>query len=166
GHNEGHSYGTKTREWKMDTCILLERVTNAEDLTFTIKFTKARERTPENRDSFEDTTVGLRNDQWQMVEGAVGKKGKSQGLSDAAKIALKLLKTAIAEAGEQPPASNHVPSNVRVVKESLWRKYCYEGGITASDEQEARKKAFQRACENLLSRELIGKWQELVWLTS
>jgi hypothetical protein len=55
---------------------------------------------------------------------------------------------------------------VRVVKESLWRSYCYEGGITASAEAEAKKKAFQRASDSLLSRELIGKWQEYVWLAA
>ena len=48
GHNEGHSYGTSTRQWQMDICILLERVSDADELTFTIRFTKARARRPEN----------------------------------------------------------------------------------------------------------------------
>jgi RecA-family ATPase len=166
GHNEGHSYGTKTREWQLDTVILMERTEATDaDLAFTIKFAKARERTPANRDQFEEVTLCLVNDHWELAKGVMSaKKAKGQNLSDAAKIAFKLLKAAIVEAGEQPPASNHIPSSVRVVKESLWRKYCYEGGITASDEQEARKKAFQRACDSLLSRELIGKWQDHVWI--
>ena len=51
GHNEGHSYGTKTREWQMDTCILLKRVESEDDdLIFSLEFTKARQRTPENRE--------------------------------------------------------------------------------------------------------------------
>jgi hypothetical protein len=63
-HNEGHSDGTKTREWQLDACLLMERV--ADDLTFTIKFTKARGRRPENRADFEDTTIGLRNNKWRL----------------------------------------------------------------------------------------------------
>ena len=44
GHNESHCYGTKTREWQMDTCILMKRVdTDSDDLTFSLEFTKARE---------------------------------------------------------------------------------------------------------------------------
>jgi hypothetical protein len=166
GHNEGHGYGTKTREWKMDTCIMMKRVdSESDDLMFTIEFTKARERRPDNRDEFRTATIRLRDDKWEIVEGVLGPKTKGQALSDAAKIALKMLRRASDQVGEAPPASNHIPHNARVVRESLWRKYCYDGGITISDEQEAKKKAFQRACESLLSRELIGKWQEYVWLT-
>jgi RecA-family ATPase len=77
GHNEGHSYGTSTRQWQMGVCILLERAAGAEnDLTFTIKFTKARERTPQNRADFEDVTVALRNDQWESPRPALKAKAR------------------------------------------------------------------------------------------
>ena len=47
----------------MDTVILMERVdVPGADLSFSLKFTKARERTPENRADFEPVTMSLRDD--------------------------------------------------------------------------------------------------------
>ena len=77
GHNENHSYGTKTREWQMDTCILMKRVdTDSDDLTFSLEFTKARERTPENREEFEDVTITLQSDRWELDKGVSSKMKK------------------------------------------------------------------------------------------
>lgn len=65
GHDETHAYGTKTREWQMDTTIMLERVERADtDVSFTLRFTKARERTPENRVEFADITIALVDNVW------------------------------------------------------------------------------------------------------
>ena len=48
GHDESHGYGSKTREWKIDTVILMERIPNTPkgELCFSLNFTKARERQP------------------------------------------------------------------------------------------------------------------------
>src|SRR5262249_54669977 len=51
----------------------------------------------------------------------------------AAKIAFNLLIKAIAEAGEVPPASNHIPANTRTCRTDLWRQYCYAGTVAESD---------------------------------
>jgi hypothetical protein len=160
GHNEGHSYGTKTREWQMDTCILLERVTDAEGLTFTLKFTKARERTPDTHEDFNEVTITLRNDQWEITKAGA----KASKISGAPKVALDLLKRAIVDAGEKPPACNHIPPDILVVRESLWRRYCYEGQITETDNPDARQKAFKRAAAKLQELVKIGVWHEWVWL--
>jgi hypothetical protein len=65
GHDESRSYGSKAREWQMDTVALMERVEapNA-DLAFTLKFTKARERTAENRRDFDVVTMTLTDGEW------------------------------------------------------------------------------------------------------
>ena len=53
GHNETHAYGTKTREWQLDTVMLLKRIERPEtDIAFRLSFTKCRERTPQNRADF------------------------------------------------------------------------------------------------------------------
>ena len=66
GHNEQQSYGTKTREWQLDTVALLERVElPAADIAFKFRFTKARERTPDNRADFDDVRVALVGNRWQ-----------------------------------------------------------------------------------------------------
>jgi hypothetical protein len=65
GHDEGRSYGTKTREWQMDTIPFLEKVEREDtDVSFKVEFRKARERTPETRGDFADLNVALVNNEW------------------------------------------------------------------------------------------------------
>jgi AAA domain len=65
GHDESKGYGTKTREWQMDTVIALEAVERPEtDVSFQLTFKKARERTPETRTDFVDVRVALVNNWW------------------------------------------------------------------------------------------------------
>ena len=81
----------------------------------------------------------------------------------AAKVALDLLRRAIVDAGERPPACNHIPPDIHAVRLTLWRRYCYEGSIAGADTQEARQKAFSRASQKLQSIGAIGNWSEWVW---
>ena len=92
GHLTTRSYGTKTREWQMDVVALLESVERPEaDLAFSLKFTKARERTPGNRDDFEPMIITLSGDRWASeAGGAIG--GKRRPHRDRA---LELLREAI-----------------------------------------------------------------------
>ena len=48
---------------------------------------------------------------------------KPRPLPKAAQIALRALRKAIDEAGEQAPASNTIPRSVRVVTVETWRRY-------------------------------------------
>ncbi|MDR3401941.1 MAG: AAA family ATPase [Chthoniobacter sp.] len=65
GHDAKKAYGTKTREWQLDTVALLEKVERADtDVSFRITFDKARERAPRNRNEFQDVEVALVNDRW------------------------------------------------------------------------------------------------------
>jgi hypothetical protein len=160
GHNEGHSYGTSTRQWQMDTCILLERVSDVEELTFTIRFTKARARRPENYADFEDTTIGLRSNKWQITQ--AGKK--KDKVPESAKIAYDLLKKAINEAGELPSVGDNVQAGVRGVRVSMWRKYCETGAITHGESEDALRKAFGRAADKLQALKLIQVWAGWVWI--
>jgi hypothetical protein len=65
-----------------------------------------------------------------------------QKITGAAKVALDLSVRAINDAGEAPPASNHIPSGTfRVVRLSLWRRYCYEGSVTDRDNPEAHARS-------------------------
>src|SRR6516162_7354584 len=92
GHNATRSYGTKTREWPMDVVALLEAVDKPEaDLAFALKFTKARERTPGNRDDFEPMIITLTDDQWASKAGS-GHAGKPRQIDRA----FELLRDAIA----------------------------------------------------------------------
>ena len=94
----------------------------------------------------------------------IPKRGKS--LSKSAQIALKALQMAVTKAGEVPPASNYIPSNVRIVSIGLWREIAYGMGISGSDDPRAKQTAFKRGAEALLAAELVGAWQEHRWLAT
>jgi hypothetical protein len=65
GHDATKGYGDKTREWQLDTVIALEPADNPEtDVSFTLTFKKARERTPATRADFADTTIALMGNEW------------------------------------------------------------------------------------------------------
>jgi len=66
GHDETRSYGTKIREWQMDTVIHLEAVVRPDtDVSFSLQFRKARERTPATRADFQEVRIALVNDRWE-----------------------------------------------------------------------------------------------------
>ena len=81
------------------------------------------------------------------------------------KVALDLLKRALADAGERPPASNHIPEAVKgVVTLNLWRQYCYTGTVTTSDDPETKRQAFGRVAKKLQELNWIGVWANYVWI--
>jgi KaiC/GvpD/RAD55 family RecA-like ATPase len=89
---------------------------------------------------------------------------RSTSIAGAAGIALNLLRKAVDEAGERPPACNHVPPGVRGVRLETWRRYCYAGSISDGDTSDAKRKSFKRAADRLQSAGIIGVWGEWVWL--
>jgi KaiC/GvpD/RAD55 family RecA-like ATPase len=89
---------------------------------------------------------------------------KGEKVPPGARRALELLKTLLADRGEAAPASNHIPSGMRVVPEDAWRQACYAGQISESEKQEAKQKAFARAASSLVNAGHVGKWNENIWL--
>lgn len=66
GHDASRGYGTKTREWQMDTVVHLESTKHAgADVSFSLDFRKARERTPANRADFQTVKVALLGNHWE-----------------------------------------------------------------------------------------------------
>ena len=71
GHDTARQYGTKLREWQMDLYMQLDKNEDEEtDVSFTLSFRKARERTPENRLQFADTDIKLLGNKWQHEAGS------------------------------------------------------------------------------------------------
>ncbi len=65
GHNETRGYGTKTREWQMDSVLHAEPVERPDtDVSFKLSFNKARERTPATRADFAEIQVALVENSW------------------------------------------------------------------------------------------------------
>jgi hypothetical protein len=78
---------------------------------------------------------------------------------------LRALRKAIEEVGERAPLSNTIPSSARVVTADTWRRYCYQSGISDSDEPEARKKAFSRAHTLLINANDVQAHNEYRWIS-
>lgn len=91
-------------------------------------------------------------------------KSKRPKLTGAALTAWRALNEALGELGEVPPEANHVPSGVKTVTIKQWRDYAKRRGISTSDEPRAMNAAFQRAVESLSKYNMIGIWDNRVWV--
>ena len=89
---------------------------------------------------------------------------KPERLPGAAQIALRALREAVNELGEVPPASNHIPANVRTVTIDQWRERAYRLGVSGSDKPRARQAAFQRAHSVLVTARHAAVWEPHAWL--
>jgi len=164
GQDEGHGYGSKTREWKSDVVSLMEALERPElDIAFKLKFTKARERSPDNRADFEPAVVTLANDQWGSERGGnVSVKGGRKPSTDA-DIAFEILQDALAQYGEVPwPTPEGVPPETLCIKEDLWRACFKQKSISDSRTEETVRKAFYRAANKLGHR--VKKSAPWVWI--
>ncbi|EGP07532.1 hypothetical protein CSIRO_2771 [Bradyrhizobiaceae bacterium SG-6C] len=81
-----------------------------------------------------------------------------------AELCLRVLRDTIADVGTIPPANDHIPSGTRTISEKTWRSNCYAGMTTDDTTQTSRQRAFVRASNKLQSANLIGKWEDHVWL--
>jgi hypothetical protein len=95
-----------------------------------------------------------------------GARDKAQRrLKPSDRVAMRQLREALADAGENAPASHHMPQGIRVVSSELWRRYCYQGGIAPGDTTpDAKRKAFSRSIKSLQAEGFIGVWEPHVWI--
>jgi hypothetical protein len=159
GQDETRGYGSKTREWQLDTVALMEQIERpGADIAFSLKFTKARERAPENRADFDAAAITLANDEWSSERG-----GGVSGKLPARERVLELLADEIVRNGTIPPATARIPPNVPCITEDVWRARCAAGCISEGDE-EATARAFRRSAKALLDTGRIGKHKPWVWI--
>jgi AAA domain len=92
-------------------------------------------------------------------------KDKRKKLSKADATALRALHEAIDEVGTTPPASNHIPANIRTTTLDQWRNYAYRMGISTG-EQRAKEMAFKRASERLIGDNRVAVWEQEAWPVS
>lgn len=134
GHDKSRAYGTKTREWQMDTVMVAEEVAK-DHIGFNLRFTKTRRRKPSNAEDFKEVYIELRDGAWihrEPEEAATGRPNKSE------EIAMKALRQANLEVDGDVP-------------ESAWRKCAYELGISDSENEDSRRAAFRRASKALVA---------------
>jgi hypothetical protein len=81
GHDTSKGFGTKTREWEMDTVVALTKALE-DDGEIAMEFKKARLRTPEMREQFEARKITCGPAGWIIIGSGVSKPraGRSQEL--------------------------------------------------------------------------------------
>jgi hypothetical protein len=158
GHDETHSYGTKTREWQLDAVTLLERAERpGVDIAFTVNFIKARERAPHNRADFAPVLITLENDQWQGVPVDGTPKGKKP--SPVAQKFHNALVMALAAAGKPRTQSAGCPS-VTVFE---WKAECSRLGLLDIAKRDSQRALFSKYQRELVSLNWVMCNGEFVW---
>jgi hypothetical protein len=147
GHDESRGYGTKTREWQMDTVIHLTRVERPDtDVSFELEFRKARERRPDNRGDFANVNVFLLDDQWHCD--AVTKASSLKASPMATKFYEALLNVV---GSAETPKSKRL-HGCHAVHTDDWKAECERLGLL--DPQGAANS--QRALFSKYRRELVA----------
>lgn len=124
GGDKTKSYGTSTREWQMDTSALMEDIERpGSDVAFTLKFLKARERTPDNRGDFEPVVITLTKDEWSIEAGSV-QAAKSVVLTRGERGWLADLTDLFATAGATRKV---IPASGMTLQETLTREQVRDG---------------------------------------
>lgn len=157
GHDATRSYGTKTREWRMDTVVHLTEVRRADtDVSFSLEFRKARERTPENRRNFEDVTIALIDDVWTCSVTTPRQVKPRPGSIDA-----KFLET-LQEVLAGKEATTF--QGQRAAKIDIWRNACTRCGLLDAEKPISSRTLFNRHKGRLIAANLVACHDNLVWV--
>jgi hypothetical protein len=155
GHDETRAYGTKTREWQMDTVLSLETVDRPDtDVSFQISFRKARERTPVTREDFADKRVALVNDRWEFCAA----EGRAGHVPPLALKFLEALQNAVA--GSDAKMFGQPAATIED-----WRGECMKLGLIDKDKPDnARRATFSKNKLVLIAANRIASNETMVWL--
>jgi hypothetical protein len=155
GHDTSKGYGTKTREWQMDTVMHLTEVKRPDtDVSFSLAFPKARERTPATRRDFEDVSIALVNDEW-ICSAAVEKQSPPSPLGQKFLLALQN----VFAGGETVPFETW-----KAVLIDRWRVECERMGLLDKDKAHSARSIFSKYRRELIERNHIACHDDLVWL--
>ena len=162
GHDESHGYGSKTREWKMDTVVLMERIPNTPkgELWFSLKFTKARERNPDNLADFDEVTLKLIDGKWQVGEAVArektGRPPKKQML------AYEALNSLAARHGSPLPPAWGLPAGLVSVPVATFRDELLSRGIVDKEGKNPRARTTE-IIDGLKVRGYAAERDDRIW---
>lgn len=155
GHDASKGFGTKTREWQMESVVMLSKLDGAEEETsaaqFRLEFTKARTRSPANYQQFTPKVVRSDVDAGFVAAGAPPAKGRA--LTQAV-----IMQKAFQEAyGELSAAAVFDNASAPGVKVDDIRDWLRRRGYLETNEKGhvvgASRNAFMKAKKELLAAE-------------
>jgi hypothetical protein len=170
GHDASRGYGTKTREWEMDTVIMLSKAESEDDApemsaAFRLEFTKARMKTPANYRQFGAKTVRSTESGFVAEEGAGAAKNKPQSDIVIVRNAFVDAYANLADGVTQSPGFDG--ALVRKVKADAIRDELRSRGFLDTNEKGqitnlSRQKLY-RAKTELLAKKVFVESEGLVW---
>jgi hypothetical protein len=155
GHNTERQYGTKTREWQMESYAQLDKLDHPHtDVHFLLTSRKARERNPDNRSDFEDVKVTLEFNKWKY-EIATGERKK-----EPSPMGEKYYKGLQVVVGKDPKAEGYFVATL-----DAWFQACVSDGLLEPQNGEkAAQRLFSKYKQELIARNWIKCDPTNVWL--
>ena len=156
GHDATKGYGDKSREWQMDTVIHLDAVKRDDtDVSFQLSFKKARERTPDTRDDFQDIKIALVNDRWAHDTAGTLQSGK---VSPQTRKALDALTNVLA--GDQVTT---LSGKRRAAHRDHWQAECVFLGLIDQSKSHSARTLFSKFRRELVAANLIACEGDMSW---
>jgi hypothetical protein len=155
GHDQSRVYGTSTIRWQMDVHGHLEPLTRADtDVSFTLTFPKARERTPTNRADFAECSIALIDDRWtsQLTEGV-----RKTKVSPLGRKFLDALRNATIGSGA--PRQHGCPT----ASFDQWRAECRRTGLLDPSNKDSVRSLFSKYKRELIVTNHVACNEEMAW---
>jgi hypothetical protein len=173
GHDPNRGFGTKSREWRLDTVVLLTEADNEglsaeEGAPVEMRFKKARLRTPQNSDEFQELKIAHGPEGWRVVE-RLSDKQEERPLSDRA-ILTRAFCNAYDELAGGVEGSGYV-GDYRILKVNVdkLRDRLKSTGWLDADEKgritDASRTALRRIKSKLLGEGGFKEQDGLIWRT-
>jgi hypothetical protein len=156
-NEENKSYGDKTREWSMDTVLHMEAAERLDtDVSFLLRFEKARERTPANRAAFADIKIALVNDQWETEATERRARGKPPS-----PLGMKFF-DALVNATTDSDAKKMFNCPTATIEE--WRAECIKIGLLDKDKPKSASALFSKHKRELIAANKVACNETMAWL--
>jgi hypothetical protein len=130
------------------------------DIAFTLKFTKARQRTPENRADFATVKITLEGDVWSFkTNEPIANNQTARTPSPLGSKFHSALFDALAVCGKPNPKTASRPA----VTKAEWEAECIRLGLIDVDEPDSKRALISKYRRELIAAEWIACNGDFVW---
>jgi AAA domain len=169
GHDASRGFGTKTREWQMDTVAMLSEIDDGAELAttrFQLEFTKARLRTPANFAQFITKIVTRGDHGFSFTEGRAEKGGRTSQV-DIMRLAYINAYERLADSIE--PSLGFDGKAVKKVTTDAIRAELHNRGFLDEDDRgnisQSSRDELRKAKKSLLAKGGFVESNKLFWRT-
>jgi hypothetical protein len=166
GHNKEQSFGTKTREWEMDTVIMLNKPDDQIDGgCIELRFTKARLRKRHDDPDFANVKITWHENGWRKIGDAMPKSGRAP--NDRTQMQRFFLEVYDLLADGVAASPGHDGKPVRKVKVDRIRDEMKSRGYLDVDDKQsvtgASRKQLWDAKKDLMASKILAEMGGLIW---